>query len=296
VIAYLAALAPIIFGTTYLLTSDFLPPGRPLLAALMRSLPTGLVLIIGTRPPDRRWLLRLAILSVLYASGLFPLLFLAAYLLPGGVASVINSISPLLVIALSVPLLGARIRPVQVAAGVLGVGGVALLVLRSDARLDPLGLVAMTGAATMMGLATVLTKRWGRPPGMGSIGMTGWTFLLAGITLLPITLLAEGLPDQLTGRNVGGLVYLVLVSGIVAYALWFWGLQHLSASSVTFLSLLNPVVAAVLGWVVLDQRLNGWQLLGAVVVLVSVVLGQEATLDRLRSRGAESRASLASPS
>jgi probable blue pigment (indigoidine) exporter len=296
VIAYLAALAPIIFGTTYLLTSDFLPPGRPLLAALMRSLPTGLALVIGTRPPDRRWLLRLAILSVLYASGLFPLLFLAAYLLPGGVASVINSISPLLVIALSVPLLGARIRPVQVAAGVLGVGGVALLVLRSDARLDPLGLVAMTGAATMMGLATVLTKRWGRPPGMGSIGMTGWTFLLAGITLLPITLLAEGLPDQLTGRNVGGLVYLVLVSGIVAYALWFWGLQHLSASSVTFLSLLNPVVAAVLGWVVLDQRLNGWQLLGAVVVLVSVVLGQEATLDRLRSRGAGARASLTSPS
>jgi probable blue pigment (indigoidine) exporter len=296
VIGYLAALAPIIFGTTYLLTSDFLPPGRPLLAALMRSLPTGLVLIIGTRPPDRRWLLRLAILSVLYASGLFPLLFLAAYLLPGGVASVINSISPLLVIVLSVPLLGARIRPVQVAAGVMGVGGVALLVLRSDARLDGLGLVAMTGAATMMGLATVLTKRWGRPPGMSSVGMTGWTFLLAGLTLLPVTLLVEGLPDQLTGRNVGGLVYLVLVSGILAYALWFWGLQHLSASSVTFLSLLNPVVAAVLGWVVLHQRLNGWQLLGAFVVLVSVVLGQEATLDRLRSRGAKPSAPLASRS
>src|SRR5918997_4406338 len=126
----------------------------------MRSLPTGLVLIIGTRPPDRPWLLRLAVLSVLYASGLFPLLFMAAYLLPGGVAAVINSLSPLLVIGLSVPLLGARIRAVQVAAGVLGVGGVALLVLRSDARLDFWGLVAMTGAATMMGTATVLTKRW----------------------------------------------------------------------------------------------------------------------------------------
>jgi probable blue pigment (indigoidine) exporter len=292
----LTALAPIIFGTTYLLTSNFLPPGRPLLAALMRSLPTGLVLIIGTRRPDRRWLLRLAVLSVLYASGLFPLLFLAAYLLPGGVASVINSLSPLLVIVLSVPLLGARIRPVQVAAGVLGVAGVALLVLRSDARLDPVGLLAMTGAATMMGTATVLTKRWGQPPGMTAVGMTGWTFLLAGITLLPITLLAEGLPHQLTGRNIGGLVYLVLISGILAYALWFWGLQHLTASSVTFLSLLNPVVAAVLGWVVLHQRLNGWQLLGALVVLVSVVLGQQATLDRLRSRGAEARSSLPSAS
>ena len=65
----------------------------------------------------------------------------------------------------------------------------------------------------------------------------------------------------------------MLISGILAYALWFWGLQHLTASSVTFLSLLNPVVAAVLGWIVLDQRLNGWQMLGAVIVLVSVVLG-----------------------
>jgi len=46
---------------------------------------------------------------------------------------------------------------------------------------------------------------------------------------------------------------------------------------------------------VLDQRLNGWQLLGAVVVLASVVLGQEATLDRLLGQRAEPPASLASP-
>jgi len=295
VIGYLAALAPIIFGTTYLLTSDYLPPDRPLLAALLRSLPTGLILIVGTRPPDRRWLVRLAILSVLYASGLFPLLFLAAYLLPGGVAAVINSISPLLVVVLSVPLLNARIHRLQVGAGLLGIGGVALLVLRSDARLDPVGLLAMVGAATMMGTATVLTKRWGRPPGMTAVGMTGWTFLIAGLTLLPVTLLAEGLPDHLTARNVGGLVYLVLISGVLAYALWFWGLQHLTASSVTFLSLLNPVVAAVLGWLVLDQRLNGWQLLGALIVLASVVLGQQATLDRLAKRSPTPAAPIASP-
>lgn len=284
---YLAALAPMIFGTTYLLTSDFLPPDRPLLAALLRSLPTGLILVVGTRRPDRQWLARLAVLSVLYASALFPLLFLAAYLLPGGVAAVTNSISPLLVVMLSVPLLGARIRPLQVGAGLLGIAGVALLVLRSDARLEPIGLLAMTGAATMMGTATVLTKRWGRPPGMSAAGMTGWTFLIAGLTLLPVTLLAEGLPRSVTGREVGGLVYLVLVSGVLAYALWFWGLQHLTASSVTFLSLLNPVVAAVLGWLVLGQRLNEWQLLGAAVVLVAVVLGQQVMVDRLARKPPE---------
>jgi probable blue pigment (indigoidine) exporter len=271
---YLAALTPIIFGTTYLLTTEFLPPGRPLVAGLMRSLPTGLVLIIGSRIPPRRWMARFFVLSVLYASGLFPLLFIAAYRLPGGVASVINSLSPLLVVVISVPLLGSPIRSVQIIAGIFGAVGVALLVLRSNARLDAVGLIAMGGAVIMFSLATVLTKRWGRPEGMSSIGVTGWTFLFAGLTLLPVTLLIEGLPDHLTARNIGGLIYLVLISGIVAYALWFWGLQRLSASAVTFLTLLNPVTAAVLGWVVLDQRLNGWQLFGAAIILISVVLGQ----------------------
>ena len=207
-----------------------------------------------------------------------------AGMVPGGVAAVINSLSPLLVVVISVPLLGTTIRAIQIVAGILGMVGVALLVLRSDAALDAVGLIAMAGAAIMFSAATVLTKRWGRPEGMTSIGVTGWTFLLAGLTLLPATLLVEGLPDNLTARNIGGLIYLVVVSGILAYALWFWGLQRLSASAVTFLTLLNPVTAAVLGWVVLDQRLNFWQLLGAVLILISVLLGQPGAFDWRRRR------------
>ncbi len=278
--AYLTVLTPIIFGTTYLLTTQLLPPNRPLLAATMRSLPTGLVLIIGAKPPPRGWWRRFLILSALYCSAFFPLLFVAAYRLPGGVAAVINSLAPILVVVLSVPLLGTKIRALQIIAGLLGVTGVALLVLRSTAKLDAIGLLAMTIVVIMYGVATVLTKRWGHPPGMGAAAFTGWTFLLGGLTLLPFTLIVEGVPDQLTGRNIVGLIYLVVISGIVAYGLWFWGLQRLPASSVTFLSLINPVVAAILGWVVLDQTLNGWQLTGAVIVLVSVVLGQDFLVRR----------------
>ena len=273
--AYLAAITPVIFGTTYLLTTEFLPPGRPLLAALMRSLPTGIVLVLGTRPPPREWWGRFALLSLLYCSAFFPLLFVAAYLLPGGVASVINSLTPIIVVILSVPWLGTKIKPIQIVAGLLGVLGVALLVLRSNARLDGWGLLAMTACVIMMGFSTVLTKRWGLPPSMNAARFTGWTFLLGGLTLLPFTLIFEGLPADLSARNIGGLIYLVVFSGIVAYALWFWGLQQLPASSVTFLSLLNPVVAAILGWIVLSQSLNGWQITGAVIVLVSVILGQD---------------------
>ena len=267
-------LTPLIWGTTYLLTTNFLPPGRPLLAATMRSLPTGLILVVGARRPPRGWWLRLVLLSVLWASGTFPLLFVAAYRLPGGVAAVINSLTPILVIVLSVPLLGSRIRALQVLAGVLGIGGVALLVLSSRVRLDGWGIAAMVGAVSMMGLATVLMKRWGSPPGLNAVRMTGWTFLFAGITLTPVTLVVEGLPHSVTPREVGGLVYLVLISGVLAYAVWFWGLGQLNATSVTFLGLLNPVMATGLGWLVLGQRLSPGQLVGAAIVLVSVLLGQ----------------------
>jgi probable blue pigment (indigoidine) exporter len=176
---------------------------------------------------------------------------------------------------LAVPVLGTAIRGLQLVAGALGVLGVGLLVLRSNARLDVLGILAMVAVVLMMALGTVLMKRWGSPPGMGPVRVTGWTFLFAGLTLLPFTLAFEGLPHSVTPKEVGGLVYLVLISGIFAYALWFWGIAQLSAASVTFLGLLNPIMAALLGWWVLDQRLNALQLLGAALVLVSVVLGQQ---------------------
>jgi drug/metabolite transporter (DMT)-like permease len=44
------------------------------------------------------------------------------------------------------------------------------------------------------------------------------------------------------------------------------------------------VTAALLGWVVLVQRLNAWQLFGALIILISVVLGQPGTFDRRRKR------------
>ena len=159
-----------------------------------------------------------------------------------------------------------------------------MLVLRSDARLDPLGLLAMTGAAIMMGIATVLTKRWGRPPGMSSIGMTGWTFLLAGLTLLPFTLIVEGLPEQLTARNVGGLVYLVLISGIARVRAVVLGSAAPDGERGDLPQPAQPGGrrrARLGGARPAAQRAAAAR---GLIVLVSVVLGQPAAVERPRRR------------
>jgi probable blue pigment (indigoidine) exporter len=140
--------------------------------------------------------------------------------------------------------------------------------------LDPLGLAAALGAAISMALGVVLTKRWGRPAPL--LVFTGWQLVAGGLFLAPLALVLEGPPPRLDFAEGAGFVYLGLVGTVFAYALWFRGIERLPASAVSFLSLLSPVVATVLGFVALDETLTPTQLLGALAVFAGVVFGQKA--------------------
>lgn len=157
----LTALAPILWGTTYLVTTTALPPGTPLLAAVLRALPAGLVLLLATRTlPRGSWWWRSLILGALNIGVFFPLLFIAAYRLPGGVAATLGAVQPLIVQKIAARLLGERLRPRALVAGIVGLVGVGLLVLQSGARLDTLGVAAALGGTCSMALGIVLAKRW----------------------------------------------------------------------------------------------------------------------------------------
>src|SRR5262249_20028840 len=111
----LTAFAPAVWGSTYLITTEFLPPDRPLLASTVRALPAGLILLLVTRVlPKGNWWGRAAVLGVLNIGAFFYFLFLAAYHLPGGVAALVMSLQPMIVLLLGSLLLHDKIRPVQV--------------------------------------------------------------------------------------------------------------------------------------------------------------------------------------
>ncbi|MDH6125204.1 EamA family transporter [Kitasatospora sp. GP82] len=282
----LTALAPLAWGSTYFVTSEYLPAERPLLAATLRALPAGLVLLaVGRRLPQGVWWWRAALLGALNIGVFFALLFVAAYRLPGGVAAVLGAVQPLLAAGLAVPLLGERAGRRAVTAGLAGVFGVALVVLRATAELDTIGVLAGLGGAACMAAGTVLTKRWGRPEGVGPLVLTGWQLTAGGLLLLPVALLAEGAPPALTGANLLGYGYLAVLNTALAYWLWFRGIGRLPATSVAFLGLLSPVSAAVIGWVALGQSLTVIQLLGMAIALGSTVLGQKRATARKSGEG-----------
>ncbi len=275
----LTALAPMVWGSTYLVTTQFLPPDRPLLAAAVRALPGGLILTLASRRlPQGHWWGRALVLGTLNIGVFFYLLFVAAYHLPGGVASLVGSIQPVFVLLLSALLLRDAIRSRQVAACLLGALGVGLLVLGPGADLDTVGVLAGIGGAACMAAGIVLTKRWGRPPGVSLLTFTGWQLAVGGLLLAPVAFFAEGLPTHVTWPNIAGFGYLSFIGALLAYAVWFRGIERLPALTVSILGFTSPLAATLLGYLFLHQRLTLVQAAGAVAVVAAVLLSQRLPL------------------
>jgi probable blue pigment (indigoidine) exporter len=271
----LTALAPASWGTTYAVTTQFLPPDRPLFTGLVRALPAGLLLLAITRVlPRGAWWWKSAVLGALNIGAFFPLLFLSAYRLPGGMAAVVGSVGPLFVAGLAAVLLGERPTVRTLLTGVVAASGVSLVVLKAAGALDALGVLAALAATASMSTGTVLTKRWGRPEGVGPLTLTGWQLTAGGLLIAPLALLAEGAPPALDGRALGGYLYLALANTAVAYWLWFRGIGRLAATQVTFLGPLSPLTAAIVGWTALGQALTPLQLAGMALAFGATVAGQ----------------------
>jgi probable blue pigment (indigoidine) exporter len=271
----LAAFAPVVWGSTYVVTTELLPAGHPLFAGLLRALPAGLVALLLTRTlPSGVWWRRAVTLGVLNIGLFFPFLFIAAERLPGGVAATLGAAQPLVVALLAVGVLKESPSAWRFAWGVAGMVGVGLVVLGPAAGFDLVGVLAGLGGAATMALGVTLTKKWGRPAGVGPTAFAGWQLTAGGLFLVPVTFLLEGPPPAIGLTALAGYLWLGGVGGLLAYVLWFRAITTLPVTSVSMLGLLSPMVAALLGVVVLGQTLDPVQLTGFALALAAIVAAQ----------------------
>lgn len=271
----ITALAPVLWGSTYIVTTELLPADRPFTAALIRTVPAGLLLLaFAWRWPGRALWGRLLVLSALNIGAFQALLFVAAYRLPGGLAAVLGAIQPLLVMLLSWRVDGESPTRPAVWAALAGVLGMAVLLLTPGIGFEPVGIAAALIGALCMAAGVWLTRRW--RPALPLLPLTGWQLLLGGLMLLPLAVLLDPPLPRLTALQVGGYLYLCLAGALLAYALWFRGIARLSPVAVASLGLLSPVTAVVLGWVLLSQAMSATALVGLSVVLASVLVVQRS--------------------
>jgi probable blue pigment (indigoidine) exporter len=268
----LAASAPAVWGSTYIVTTEMLPAGYPLTDAVLRALPAGLLLLAVTRNfPPRSWYLRLLILGALNFSIFWAALFIAAYRLPGGAAATLGAVQPLFVLLLAWAALNTPLTARALTAALAGMAGVALLLVGPDTQLDALGAMAALVGALSMALGVVLTRKW-KPP-VSALTFTAWQLTAGGLLLLPVAAMIEPPLPHLSMNNVAGFLWLGLFGAALSYFLWFRAIDRLGPSAVTTFGFLSPLTAVFLGWLILGETLSPIQILGAVIVLGSISLG-----------------------
>lgn len=269
------AIAPVAWGSTYFVTSEFLPVDHPLYGAAIRALPAGLLLLAVCRSlPRGAWWWKSLVLGTLNMSVFFALVYLAAQLLPTSVASVIMATGPVAMMVIAWTVLSERPGALPVLGACLGIAGVCAMVLTGEESLDLGGVLASVAAMSISSVGYVLAKKWGgQVPVMAS---TSWQLIAGGLLLLPFAVVIEGPPPALDTAAVAGFAFVSIVATALAFAAWFTGLRHLKAGTVGLIGLLNPVTGVLLGTVLGGELLTIQQIGGIALVLAGIGLGQSA--------------------
>jgi drug/metabolite transporter (DMT)-like permease len=291
-----AAWASVCFfwGTTYLAIRVGLETLPPVLFGGLRFLTAGVLLLTIVRawsgarlPKGREWfdqsLVGLALLGV--GNGL---VVWAEQWVASGPAALLVATSPFWVMGVERFLrAGERLSGRAVAGLLVGFAGLALLVAPNlyGTRLDAnylWGMLALQGACAAWSIGSVYSKH--HPTGVAPLMGAAVQMLVAGVALTLIgVVLGEWKELHFSPRSFGAFAYLIVFGSIVAYGSFTYAVQKLPLSLVSTYSYINPVIAVLLGWIVLGEQL-GWRVITALLIILCGVMLVRASPVRLRRK------------
>jgi drug/metabolite transporter (DMT)-like permease len=272
----------LVWGSTYLAIRVMVETIPPLLGSGVRLLLAGAVLYpvllarrgwAGVRVPARQ-VAAGALVGCLFLAGGTGLVTVAERDVPSGLAAVLVAAMPLVVVLLR--RLAGEAVPWATAVGVLvGLAGVAVLLLPGNPAPEAgwFGLVLILVADVSMAVASFASSRLPVPG--DTLVATALELLAAGAVLCLGGLLtgeAAGLaPDRFSVASLAALAYLVVAGSLVAYTAYVWLLANAPVSQATTHTHVNPVVAVLLGWLILSERVTLASLAGAALVVGAVL-------------------------
>jgi drug/metabolite transporter (DMT)-like permease len=270
----------VVWGSTYLAIRVMVETIPPLLGAGLRFLIAG-ALMVAVLAVVRGWAAVRPTRAQLLGTGLVGLLLpganavvsVAEVDVPSALAALLIAAVPLILILLR-RLTGDPIARASYVGVVVGFVGVGLLLMPGE-RPDGAtlgGMLLCILAACMWASGSFAASRIDLPP--LALVSVGWQMLLGGVAIT-IAGLAAGEPADVGPMSLDSVLafaYLVLIGSLIAYSAYAWLLRNVPVSKVGTYAYVNPAVAILLGWLILDETITGLTLVGAAIIIGSVAL------------------------
>lgn len=282
--AYLALAAIcIIWGTTYTAIKYAVRDFPPFLLVGIRQTAAGLLLLtwavaVGKwRWPGGKYVGRQALTGLATITGGNGFITWGMQFVSSGIASIIGSLTPVIVVLINIFWQGAEKINGRIVAGVLlGFGGLALIFndgwadfAQSEYRW---GIAGCFASCVTWSLGTVMAKRYNSHD-VSPLVNAALQILAGGLGGIVMSLIFD--PNWKIHHTSEGwlsVVYLATIGSALAFTLYMFALKHLTATVSSLYTYVNPIVALLLGWLFLGETLTIWIGLGMVVTIAGVWL------------------------
>ena len=285
--AYLAWIAVcLIWGTTYLGIRIALETIPPLIMAAVRWIVAGGLLIVvlwlrGERMPDRREWPALTLLGILLLGFGNGGVVWAEQTVPSGLTAVLVATSPFWMVGIDALMAdGERLTVRRTLGLIVGFCGIVLLVW-PEIRVGEGGRAFLGGviAAQIACVGWAVGSSYARKRGRGHaknenvLVTAAFEMLFGGMVLLVVSLaMSEARRLAFTPRSAGALVYLTFVGAIGGFSAYAYALKHLPVATVSLYAYVNPIIAVVLGTLVLREPFSARMAVAAGIVLTGMLL------------------------
>ncbi len=298
--AYMALVVVSIFwGTTYLASRIGVRHMHGLMLAGIRQTIAGMLLtsfflLKGYKFPEKVVLSRLFVIGVMMLCLSNGLITWAMQYIPSGLCAIIVATVPIWITIFSYFLVQRTKFTMMLVTGMLigllGVGGIFYDYLASLTNPEfRFGIFLTLVACISWAIGSVLTARWALK--INFLYGAGFQMLFSGIVMTIVaTMMGQSLP--LDGFNVelwGSLLYLIFIGSILGYSSYVFVLNNLPPSLASVYAYINPIVAVLLGWLILQEHLNWVTGMSCLVTLGGVYMVNRAVNKNKQQYGATTK-------
>ena len=292
------ALVYVLWGGTYLAMRVAVREIPPYVIGSVRYIISGLVMLAwcGLSGKSiritRRDFVRLLTIGVLLLSLANIGVMWAEVYVPSGLTALIVASVPIWVAVLEAWVFRVGGMPARGAIGLgLGIAGMGLLLWPKIASGTHLGRLEIFGAGILClaslswALGSILSHRW--TLSVGVFSSVAWQMTLGGVVNTVVAVAAGQFPKaHWTSPGLWSVAYLVVCGSWIGFTSYIWLLEHVPPPKVATYAYANPIVAVLLGWLMLNERVDVFMVVGTVVIVAAVALVSTTKLKRLGPDGA----------